>query len=166
MRRPVIRGSVHKLGHDVDTDALAPGATLTETWEKRRASMLSDCPGLVERVAAGDLFVAGRNFGCGSSREQAPENLRELGVASVVAESFARIFFRNCVAIGVPLIECPGIHGATETGDEIEVDIENAVVRNLTRDTEHRARPLSAEILEILRAGGLLQLLRAGPDGR
>jgi 3-isopropylmalate/(R)-2-methylmalate dehydratase small subunit len=123
-------------------------------------------PEFVERVQPGDVIVAGRNWGCGSSREQAPENLQLLGVAAVVAESFGRIYFRNCVAMAFPNLACPGVGAACEEGDEVELDLRTGEVRNVTRGASISAPPWTADMLAILDAGGLLEVLRrrlAGP---
>jgi 3-isopropylmalate dehydratase small subunit len=156
----LIRGRVWKFGDNVDTDVMAPWSTLSLPWEERRRSVLQIRPEFVERVQAGDIIVAGRNWGCGSSREQAPENLQLLHVAAVVAESFGRIYFRNCIAIAFPNLACPGIHAACEDGDEIDIDIRSGVVRNLTRGTVLQARPYTADMLAIVEQGGLLEVLK------
>lgn len=155
-----MRGRVWKFGHDVDTDAMAPWSTVTLPFEERRHSVLGARPEFAREVRPGDLIVAGRNWGCGSSREQAPENLKLLGVGGVLAESFGRIYFRNCVAIAFPNLACPGIHQACEDGDDVEFDVASGRVRNHTRGSELRAQPYTQEMLEIVRAGGLLEVLR------
>lgn len=155
-----VRGRVWKFGHDVDTDAMAPWATITLPFEERRDRVLRLRPDFAREVRPGDLIVAGRNWGCGSSREHAPENLKRLGVAGVLAESFGRIYFRNCVAIAFPNLCCPGIHSSCEDGDDLELDVASGCVRNHTRDIELQARPYSREMLEIVERGGLLELLR------
>jgi 3-isopropylmalate dehydratase small subunit len=155
-----VRGRVWKFGDDVDTDVMAPWNTLAQPWEERRGSVLHVRPEFAERVRPGDVIVAGRNWGCGSSREQAPENLKLLGVGGVVAESFGRIYFRNCVAMAFPNLACPGILGACDEGDELEFDVAAGVVRNLTRDATLRAPPYTEDMLAIVRAGGLLEVLR------
>jgi len=155
-----VRGRVWKLGDDVDTDVMAPWNTLALPFEERRAQLFPSRPDFVAGVRPGDLIVAGQNFGCGSSREQAPENLRLLGIAGVVAESFGRIYFRNCVAMAFPNLGCPGIHPACEEGDEVELDLRTGEVRNLTRNVSLAAPPWTADMLAILEAGGLLEVLR------
>jgi 3-isopropylmalate dehydratase small subunit len=163
-----VRGRVWKFGDDVDTDVMAPWNTLSLPWEERRASVLPVRPEFAQRVRPGDVIVAGRNWGCGSSREQAPENLKLLGVGGVLAESFGRIYFRNCVATAFPNLACPGILAACEEGDEIEFDVATGVVRNLTRNAELVAAPYTEDMLAIVRAGGLLEVLRerfAAPEG-
>jgi len=157
--RPV-RGRAWCFGDDVDTDVMAPWATITRPFEERRDGILHIRPEFSRDVRPGDVVVAGRNWGCGSSREQAPENLQLLGVGAVVAESFGRIYFRNAVALAFPNVVCPGISTAVADGDEVEVDVEAAVVRNLTTGVELRATAFTADMLAILRAGGLLEVLR------
>jgi len=155
-----VRGRVWKFGHDVDTDAMAPWATITQPFEERREHVLGIRPEFAREVRPGDLIVAGRNWGCGSSREHAPENLKLLGLCGVLAESFGRIYFRNCVAIAFPNLACPGIHAACEDGDDVEFDVETGAVRNHTRRLELQATPYTPEMLEIVRQGGLLEVLR------
>ena len=155
-----LRGRVWKFEHDVDTDAMAPWATITQPFEERREHVLEIRPEFAREVRPGDLIVAGNNWGCGSSREHAPENLKLLGLGGVLAESFGRIYFRNCVAIAFPNLACPGIHTACEDGDDVEFDVETGAVRNHTRDLELQARPYTPEMLEIVRQGGLLEVLR------
>jgi 3-isopropylmalate/(R)-2-methylmalate dehydratase small subunit len=155
-----IRGRVWKFGDNVDTDVMAPWNTLTQPWEERRRTVLQTRPEFVDQVRAGDIIAAGRNWGCGSSREQAPENLKLLGIAAVVAESFGRIYFRNCIAIAFPNLACPGIHAATEDGDTIECDVRTGRVRNLTRGVELQAKPYTADMLAIIERGGLLEVLK------
>jgi len=156
----VIRGRVWVFGDNVDTDVMAPWNTLSLPWEERRKAVLAVRPEFVERVQPGDVVAAGRNWGCGSSREQAPENLQLLGVAAVVAESFGRIYFRNCVAIAFPNLACPGIHAACADGDEVEIDVRSGRVHNRTRDLVLQAQRYAPDMLAILDAGGLLEVLK------
>jgi 3-isopropylmalate/(R)-2-methylmalate dehydratase small subunit len=139
---------------------MAPWTSLGQPWEERRKVILHNRPGFSDQVKPGDFIVAGRNWGCGSSRENAPANLKELGLAAVVAESFGRIYFRNSVAIAFPNIACPGVHEAFEEGDEIELDLETARVRNLTRSTEIQGQPYTEEMLNIIEKGGLMNVLK------
>lgn len=155
-----LRGRVWKFGNNVDTDAMAPWATITQPFDERRETVLRMRPEFVREVRPGDLIVAGRNWGCGSSREHAPENLKLLGLGGVLAESFGRIYFRNCVAIAFPNLACPGIHAACEDGDDVEFDVETGVVSNHTRGSVLQAQPYTPQMLEILREGGLLEVLR------
>ncbi|UCH87456.1 MAG: 3-isopropylmalate dehydratase [Dehalococcoidia bacterium] len=156
----IIRGRVWKFGHNVDTDVMAPWSSLGQPWEERRKLVFHIRPEFVEQVRSGDIIVAGRNWGCGSSREHAPENLKRLGIAVVVAESFGRIYFRNSVAMAFPNIVCPGVHDAFDEGDEMELDLATAQVRNLTRGVELQGHPYASEMLSILEKGGLLNVLR------
>lgn len=156
----IIRGRVWKFDHNVDTDVMAPWNSLSLPWEERRKTILHIRPEFVEKIEPGDIIVAGRNWGCGSSREQAPENLKLLGLSAVVAESFGRIYFRNSVAIAFPNIKCPGVHEAFEDGDEIELDLVTAKVRNLTGTTELQGQPYAPEMLDIIEKGGLMNLLK------
>ena len=156
----LVRGRVWKFGGDVDTDAMAPWNTLSLPWAERRKTVLQSRPELVERVQPGDIIVAGRNWGCGSSREHAAENLKLLGLGGVVAESFGRIYFRNCVAIAFPNLACPGVSAACEEGDELEFDIRTGVVTNVTRAIALQADPYTDEMLQIVERGGLLEVLR------
>lgn len=156
----LLRGRVWKFGHDVDTDVMAPWGVIAKPFEERRAHVLTIRPEFASRVAPGDLIVAGRNWGCGSSREQAPENLARLGVGAVVAESFGRIYFRNAIAQAFPNVACPGIWEATDDGDELELHLAAATVRNLRTGAVLIGRPYTPEMLAIVEAGGLLEVLR------
>lgn len=160
--KAVLRGRVWKFGDDISTDLLAPGAYAVAPLEERKRHVLETVrPEFPHQVRPGDVVVAGRNFGCGSSRETAPEGLRALGVACVVAESFARIFFRNAVALGLPVLPCPGVSELFDDGDEAEVVVAEARVRNPRTGTELRGQPLPPVMVEILEAGGILERLRA-----
>ena len=156
----VIRGRVWCFGHDVDTDVMAPWGTISAPFEERRSRILAIRPSFAAQVAPGDVIVAGRNWGCGSSREQAPENLQRLGVAAVVAESFGRIYFRNAIAIGFPNVACPGVRDAFADGDELELAVREARVRNVGRDIDLQGRPWTPDMAEIVAAGGLLEVLK------
>lgn len=161
LAKPLV-GRVWKFGDDISTDLLAPGAYAVAPLEERKRHVLESVrPEFPGEVRPGDVVVAGRNFGCGSSRETAPEGLQALGVACVVAESFARIFFRNAVALGLPVLPCPGVSDLFEDGDLAEVVVSEARVRNVRTGRELRGRPLPPLMLEILQAGGILERLRA-----
>ncbi|MBU2551121.1 MAG: 3-isopropylmalate dehydratase small subunit, partial [Proteobacteria bacterium] len=155
-----IRGRVWKFGHDVDTDVLAPWNSMSQSWEERRGVILPIRPGFADQVRPGDIVVAGGNWGCGSSREQAAENMKLLGLAAVVAESFGRIYFRNSIAIALPAVVCEGVHAAFEEGDELELELDTCRVRNVTRGLELAGRPYTREMLEIIGKGGLMNLLK------
>lgn len=162
----LIRGRVWKFGHNVDTDVMAPWGSINQPWEERRKVILHIRPEFVEQMKPGDIIVAGRNWGCGSSREDAPENLKNLGVGAVVAESYGRIYFRNSIAIALPNIACPGVHDAFEEGDEMELDLKTALVRNLTRSRELNGQPYTSEMLNIVEKGGLLEVLKEHLQGK
>ena len=166
MASDVIAGRVWRFGDDVSTDLLSPGEYAIAPLEVRKRHCLESLnPRFPVEVEAGDLVVAGRNFGCGSSRESAPEALQALGVACVIAESFARIFLRNAVAIGLPVLACPGVAAAFENGDRAEVDLASGEVRNATSSSVLRGEPLPPEMREILGAGGILAALAVARQG-
>lgn len=152
-----ITGRVWKVGDDVDTDAIAPFGTLTGSWDAVKASMLRQHRAMVQGARSGDIVVAGRNFGCGSSRENAAENLKRLGLGAVVAESMGRIFFRNAIAIALPVMVCPGIRAWAVEGEDLELDLVEGIVRR--GSASRAAQAHSATTLEILRKGGLMRML-------
>jgi 3-isopropylmalate/(R)-2-methylmalate dehydratase small subunit len=153
-------GSVWRFDHDISTDVLSPGQYAVDPVDVRKLHVLESVnPSFASDVKSGDVVVAGRNFGCGSSRETAPENLKALGVACVVAESFSRIFMRNSVALGLPVVVCSGVHGAFADGDRIEVDLAKGRIVNLESGAELNGDSLPTEMREILSAGGILAVL-------
>ena len=153
-------GKVWKFGDDINTDYMAPSFAWQDPWEKRKKYVLHIHKTFTETFHPGDVIVAGKNFGCGSSREYAPINLKQLGVGCVVAESFGRIFFRNCIAIAFPVMAFKGVSHIFEEGDELELDFETAVVKNLTSGQEMRGPSLPPELLDIFKKGGLLEVLK------
>lgn len=154
-------GRVWKFDDDISTDVLSPGQYAVAPLEVRKLHVLESVnPSFAGECRPGDVVVTGTNFGCGSSRETAPENLKAVGVACVVAESLARIFMRNAVAVGLPVIVCPGVHDAFEDGQQIEVDLATGRVRNLTTGIELQGDSLPEEMRGILAAGGILEVLR------
>ncbi len=157
------KGAVWTFGDNVDTDQISPGRYMdlpVEEASKHAFEALS--PDFAGEFKAGEIIVAGSNFGCGSSRETAPEALKYVGVAAVVADSFGRIFFRNAIAIGLPVLVCSGVASETSKGDEIEVDIEAARVTNLTTKKEFQAEPLHEMMIASLKKGGIVKLLSEG----
>lgn len=154
----VLEGTAHVYGPNVDTDVIIPARHLTsaDPEELARHCMEGVDPEFVSRARPGDLIVAGRNFGSGSSREHAALAIKGSRVACVVAESFARIFFRNAINVGLPIVECPGVTEGAETGDRFRVDLEAGIVENLTKGKAFRANPLPPFVQEILDAGGLM----------
>ncbi len=158
----VMRGRVWVFGDDISTDLLSPGAYAVDPVEVRKLHVLESVdPAFASSVRPGDLLVAGANFGCGSSRETAPENLKALGIACVVAGSFARIFLRNAIAIGLPILICPDAPLIVDTGDEAEVDLTSGMFRNVATGETARGEPLPPEMRQILAAGGILATLRS-----
>jgi len=156
----VIKGKVWKFGNDVDTDAITPGQYMGSMREMKKHVLDVLNPRFPDGVQPGDIIVAGSNFGCGSSRETAPTVLQAVGLGAIVAESFARIFFRNAIAIGLPIMTCTGVSDAFAERDGLELDIANARVTNLTRGKTLQAQPLPDEMREVLSRGGIVPLLK------
>lgn len=156
------RGRVWKYGDNVDTDVIIPARYLntTDPMELAQHCMEDIDPGFAGSHRPGDIIVAGRNFGCGSSREHAPIAIKGAQVPCVIAETFARIFFRNAINIGLPIFEAAEAAREAEAGDELDVDALDGVIRNLTKGREYRVRPLPPFIQEIVAAGGLMARLR------
>ena len=154
-----LRGTVHKFGANVDTDVIIPARYLniSEPAELARHCMEDIDPRFLEKVERGDIIVATTNFGCGSSREHAPIAIKAAGISCVVAASFARIFFRNAINIGLPLLECREAVEGTEVGDVLEVELESGEIRNMTRNKSFHAEPYPDFMLEIISAGGLIE---------
>ena len=154
----MLRGAAWTLGDNVSTDEILPGSYmgLTDNAELASHALETGAPGLVERIERGDILVGGRNFGTGSSRQQAPIALREAGFGAVVAASFARIFFRNCINVGLPVFFSADAAGEVQQGDTIEIDTEVGVIRNTTRGTEHSVPALPPFARDLVAAGGLV----------
>jgi 3-isopropylmalate/(R)-2-methylmalate dehydratase small subunit len=151
-----ISGRVWKYGDDVNTDVIFPGKytySITDRQEMAQHALEDLDPDFVKNVRPGDIVVSGKNWGCGSSREQAVIALKEIGVGAIVARSFARIYFRNCINEGLPIVTCDAVDGV-ETGEEITIDFEAGHVS--TPRGEYDFPPLPASVLEILNAGGLV----------
>jgi len=157
-----IKGPAIKFGNNIDTDVILPGKylVLVDPYELAKHALESLDPAFPEKAKKGVIVVGGKNFGCGSSREQAPLALKYSGVKCVLAESFARIFFRNAINIGLPVIECKDISNEVETGDEIAVDFEAGKIENISRGKKFQVDKLPPFILEILADGGLIENLR------
>ncbi len=158
----MITGKAWVYGDDVNTDYILPGRymELTDPKEMAKHAMEGIDPKFLGGVKPGDIVVGGRNFGCGSSREHAPLALHYSGVSCVLAESYARIFYRNAINIGLPALECPGITAAVATGDQLEVDLSGGTVVNKTRGKNLSFTPLPPFMLEVLNAGGLVPYLK------
>lgn len=158
MELSVLAGRAWKFGDDVDTDAVIPGRYLVINDPKELAEHLFEGvrPEMAALVRPGDLIVAGENFGCGSSREHAPLAIKGAGISAVVAKSFARIFFRNAINIGLPLFICSEVDKIKD-GDSIEVDMAGGVIHNKSRNESYKTTPLPLFLQEIVEAGGLVE---------
>ena len=157
-----IQGNVWKFGDNIDTDAIVSGQYLDAPLDEVVPHVLESVnPRFAKDVKMGDVIVAGKNFGCGSSRENAPEALKMLGIRGIIAESFARIFFRNAIAIGLPVITCQDAFTISfRDGDQVRINLQEARIENTTQGMAALARPLPAEVLQIIEKGGILNLLK------
>ncbi|OPZ81708.1 MAG: 2,3-dimethylmalate dehydratase small subunit [bacterium ADurb.Bin429] len=157
-----LRGHVLKYGDHIDTDVIIPARYLntTDPVELAKHCMEDAEDNFVGRVQAGDFIVAGENFGCGSSREHAPISIKACGISAVVAKSFARIFFRNAINVGLPILESPEAAEAAAEGDELEIDLETGVIRNLTKGTSYQAQAFPGFLRDIIDAGGLVPYVK------
>jgi 3-isopropylmalate/(R)-2-methylmalate dehydratase small subunit len=159
----IIRGRVVKLGDNVNTDIIAPGLWKTEGLEVLRLhTMEAICPGFYQRVQPGDIIVAGSDFGCGSHREEATTIMIRLGIAAIVADSLARIYFRNGIAYGIPIFAVDGISAIAGDGDSVEIDIEQdeIIINNLDTAAQITAPPIPETMFRVLEAGGIFPLLK------
>ena len=154
-------GSAHRYGRDIDTDVIIPARHLTTTVPAELAKhCLEDLdPEFVTKVQPGDILVAEENFGCGSSREHAPISIKAAGVSVVIAKSFARIFYRNSINIGLPIMECPEAADAIAAGDEVHVDFDTGVITDKTTGRTFQAEPFPPFIQKIIADGGLMKSL-------
>ncbi len=155
----MLKGKVFKYGANVDTDAIIPARylNLSEPEELAEHCMEDIDTEFLKRVQPGDIIMGTTNFGCGSSREHAPLAIKASGVSCVIASSFARIFFRNAINIGLPLLESREAVAGTETRDELEVDLASGTIKNLTRGKEFTAKPYPEFMSELIAAGGLIE---------
>jgi len=153
-----LKGKVHKYGANVDTDAIIPARYLnvSEPGELAQHCMEDIDAEFLSRVASGDIIMADTNFGCGSSREHAPVAIKAAGISCVIAKSFARIFFRNAINIGLPLLECTEAADSTKTGDTLEVNLTTGEIKNITRDRTFIAELYPDFMMGIISAGGLV----------
>ena len=156
------KGRVFKYGDNVDTDVIIPARYLNIADVKELAThAMEDIDAdFVKKMQPGDIVVATRNFGCGSSREHAPLVLKENGVSCVIASSFARIFYRNAINIGLPIFECEAASDGIAAGDEVRVDFDTGLITNLTKNETYQAQPLPPFIQNIVNRGGLLNSLK------
>lgn len=157
-----IHGTVHRYGNDVDTDVIIPARYLnTSRSEELAAHCMEDIdPSFPQRVNKGDVIVAGENFGCGSSREHAPLAIKACGVSLVIAKTFARIFYRNAINIGLAILECPQAAEEIAAGDVVSCDLDSGVIVDETTGKSYRAQPFPPFIRRIIEAGGLLNSLK------
>ncbi|NLL36320.1 MAG: 3-isopropylmalate dehydratase small subunit [Fretibacterium sp.] len=157
-----LKGKVWKYGDNIDTDVIIPARYLsTSLPEELAPHCMEDIDaGFAGVVSKGDIMVAGNNFGCGSSREHAPLALLGAGISCVVARSFARIFYRNAINVGLPIFECPEAEEGTQKGDELEVDLEKGLILNRTRNVSWTARPFPPFLRELIGLGGLVPYVK------
>ena len=157
----LIRGKVWKFGDNINTDVIIPGRYMNAPIEEMKTHALEVVnPQFPLDVKKGDIIVGGENFGCGSSREEAVTVLKANGIAAMICESFARIFFRNAISVGLPVVICPGVSESFDENDILELDLDDATVTNINRKTLLSCKPLSEELIEILSKGGILPILR------
>jgi 3-isopropylmalate/(R)-2-methylmalate dehydratase small subunit len=157
-----VSGPAIKFGKNIDTDVILPGKylVLVDPYDLAKHALEGLDPDFPGKAKKGIIIVGGKNFGCGSSREQAPMALKYSGVKCVIAETFARIFFRNATNIGLPVIECKGISASVDDGDQLTVDFETGTVQNLSKGKSFQVAKLPPFILEVLADGGLIENLR------
>ena len=157
-----LRGRAHCYGDHVNTDVIIPARYLntTDVAELAAHCMEDLDPDFGREVRPGDMLVAGENFGCGSSREHAPVALKGAGIGCVIAASFARIFFRNAINVGLPVLVCPEAVADARTGDEMTVDLAGGHIRNLTQGRDYLAEPFPDFLQQIIAAGGLVEYTR------
>ena len=158
-----VSGKTHKYGDNVDTDVIIPARYLNtpDAQELAKHCMEDIDAGFAARVRPGEIMVAGRNFGCGSSREHAPLAIKACGVACVIAATFARIFYRNALNIGLPILECPEAAAAIKAGDTVSVDFDTGVITDETTGQTFRGEPFPPFMQELIAAGGLAAFRRS-----
>ena len=154
-------GSVHKYGDNIDTDVIIPARYLNSFDPKELAAkcMIDVDTEFVSRVKEGDIMVGGRNFGCGSSREHAPIAIKAAGISCVIADTFARIFYRNAINIGLPIIECPEAAAEIAAGDEVEIDFDSGVITDKTTGKSYKGQAFPEFMQGIIQAGGLVNYI-------
>lgn len=157
-----VTGKVFKYGNNVDTDVIIPARYLNTSDSKELAlhCMEDIDKDFIKNVNDGDIIVANNNFGCGSSREHAPIAIKASGISCVIASSFARIFYRNSINIGLPILECPGASEKIEAGNKLDIDFDTGIIFNITKNETYKAQPFPDFIKEIINAGGLLNSIK------
>ena len=156
-------GTVHKYGDHVDTDVIIPARYLnTQSHQELASHCMEDIDKtFITKVKDGDIMVAGWNFGCGSSREHAPIAIKASGISCVIAKTFARIFYRNAINIGLAILECPAASDGIENGDEVSIDFDTGVITNVTKNETYQAEPFPSFIKDMIAKGGLMASLKA-----
>jgi len=157
-----MKGKAWKFGDDVNTDEIIPARYLnTIDPQELAAHCMEDADAeFAKKVEPGDVIVGGANFGCGSSREHAPISIKGAGVSCVIAKTFARIFFRNCINTGLPILVCPDAADETRTGDEVEIDLASGRITNVTRGKAYETAPFPKAMQDIIAAGGLMNFVK------
>jgi len=158
----ILKGVVHKYGSNVNTDEIIPARYLNTTDPAILAKYCMEDidKDFVKKVKKGDIIVAENNFGCGSSREHAPIAIKAAGVSAVIANSFARIFFRNAINIGLPILESPDAVKAIKNGDMIEINLNQGIIKNITKNETYKSQPFPEFMQKIIKAGGLLGYIK------
>lgn len=158
----ILKGKGWKFGADIDTDAIIPARYLntSDPQELAKHCMEDADPQFIQKMSRGDIIVAEKNFGCGSSREHAPIAIKEAGVSCVIAKTFARIFYRNSFNMGLPIFESAGASEKIETGDEIEVDTRRGIIKNITKNQMYKTRPIPPFMQELIDNGGLINHIK------
>ena len=159
----MVQGKVYKYGDNIDTDVIIPARYLNVSDPAHLAAhcMEDIDKDFIKTVQPGDIIVANKNFGCGSSREHAPMAIKTAGISCVIAASFARIFYRNSINIGLPIVECPEAAEEIQAGDQVQVDFNTGTITDLTSGRTYQAQPFPASIQEIIQAGGLMKMVAA-----
>ena len=157
----ILKGKVHRFGEDINTDDIISAKYLVSTDAKELGSKCMEAinPDFVKKVQPGDIIVAGKNFGCGSSREHAPLAIKGCGISAVLAPSFAAIFYRNAINIGLPFLTLPDTSRINE-GDEVQIDLNNGIIKNLTRNEEYKTQPFPQFLQELVSKGGLMNYIK------
>jgi 3-isopropylmalate/(R)-2-methylmalate dehydratase small subunit len=164
----MILGKAHKFGNNIDTDAIIPARYLNthDPAELAKHVMEDADPHFVNKMKVNDIIVGGENFGCGSSREHAPIAIKEAGISAVIAKSFARIFYRNAINIGLPILESPEAVDGIKEGDEIEIELTIGEIRNVTTKKNYKSTSFPPFMQQIIKAGGLIEYVRAKLHGK
>lgn len=162
-----VKGKVIKYGDNVDTDVIIPARYLNTT---DKAELASHCmedidKNFIKKVSKDDIMVAGKNFGCGSSREHAPIAIKESGISLIIAKSFARIFYRNSINIGLPIVECEQAAEEINEGDMVEMDFDSGIIKNITQNKEYKVNPFPPFIQKLIKAGGLINAVNDNAFG-